>query len=53
MVLATEQILNKLKENYKNAQSTYENTNNLAKVGMIEETDAKNFLLWYRLLVMR
>ncbi|MCD6111967.1 MAG: TolC family protein [Bacteroidales bacterium] len=41
MVLATEQILNKLKENFKNAQSIYENTNNLAKVGMIEETDAK------------
>jgi len=41
MALAMEQILIKLKENYKNAQSIYENTNNLAKVGMIEQTEAK------------
>ncbi len=41
MILAMQRILDKLKENYKNAQSIYENTNNLAKVGIIEETDAK------------
>ena len=41
MILAMQRILDKLKENYKNAQSIYENTNNLAKVGMIEQTDAK------------
>jgi len=45
MILAMQQILDKLKENYKNAQSIYENTNNLAKVGMIEETDAKKLLV--------
>jgi len=41
MVLAMEQILIKLNENYKNAQDIYNNTNNLAKVGMIEQTEAK------------
>jgi len=41
MILAMQRILDKLKENYKNAQSIYENTNNLAKAGMIEQTDAK------------
>jgi outer membrane protein TolC len=41
MVLAMEQILIKLKENYKNAQDIYDNTNNLAKVGIIEQTEAK------------
>jgi outer membrane protein TolC len=41
MILAMQRILDRLKENYKNAQTIYENTNNLAKVGMIEETDAK------------
>ena len=40
-VLVTERILIKLKENLKNAQSIYENTNNLAKVGMIEQIEAK------------
>ena len=41
MILAMQRILDKLKENYKNAQTIYENTNNLAKVGMIEDTDVK------------
>ena len=41
MILAMQRILDKLKENYKNAQTIYENTNNLAKVGIIEHTDAK------------
>ncbi len=41
MILSMQRILDKLKENYKNAQTIYENTNNLAKVGMIEQTDAK------------
>ena len=41
MILAMQRILDKLKKNYKNAQTIYENTNNLAKVGIIEQTDAK------------
>ncbi len=41
MVLAMEQISIKLKENFNNAQEIYDNTNNLAKVGMIEQTEAK------------
>ncbi len=41
MILAMQRILYKLKENYKNAQTIYKNTANLANVGMIEQTDAK------------
>ena len=41
MVLATERILIKLEENLKNAQLIYENTSNLARVGVIEQTEAK------------
>ncbi len=41
MVLATERILIKLKENLKNAQLIFENTSNLARVGVIEQTEAK------------
>jgi len=41
MILAMQRILDKLRGNYKNAQTIYANTNNLAKVGVIEETDAK------------
>jgi len=41
MVIATERILSKLKENFKNAEAIFENTNNLAKVGIIEQTEAK------------
>ena len=41
MILAMQRILEKLKENLVNAQTIYENTNNLAKVGMIEQTEAK------------
>jgi len=41
MVLATERILIKLEENLKNAQLIYKNTSNLARVGVIEETEAK------------
>lgn len=41
MILCTKRILNKLKENYKNTQSIYKNTENLAKVGMIEQVDVK------------
>ena len=41
MILATEQILNTLRENLKNAQTLYEQTSNLANAGVIEQTDAK------------
>jgi len=41
MVLAMQRILEKLEKNLINAQTIYENTNNLAKVGMIEQTEAK------------
>jgi len=41
MILAMQRILDKLRGNYKNAQTIYANTKNLAKVGVIEETDAK------------
>jgi len=41
MVLASERILNTLKENKANAQMMYEKTRNLANAGIIEETDAK------------
>ncbi len=41
MVLVSERILGLLKKNRKNAQLIYNNTNNLANAGMIEETDAK------------
>lgn len=41
MVLASERILSILKENKANAQLIYDKTNNLANVGIIEETDAK------------
>lgn len=41
MVLVSERILDILKKNKKNAQLIFNNTNNLAKAGMIEETDAK------------
>ncbi|MBI9068442.1 MAG: TolC family protein [Salinivirgaceae bacterium] len=41
MVLASERILNTLKENKTNVQVIYEKTKNLANAGMIEQTDAK------------
>jgi len=41
MILATEQILNTLRENLKNAQTLYEQTSNLANAGVIEQIDAK------------
>jgi len=41
MVLASEKILNTVKENKKNAQSIFEKTTNLVKVGIIEQTEAK------------
>jgi len=41
MVLATERILIKLKENFKNAQLIFENTSDLARVGVIEQIEAK------------
>jgi len=40
MILAAQSILEKLRANYKNAQEIYEKTNNLAKAGMIEKTEA-------------
>lgn len=39
-ILASEQILNTLKENLKNTQLIYEQTLNLAEVGVIEQTEA-------------
>ena len=39
-ILASEQILEKLKENKKNAQTIYKQTSNMAKAGLIEQTDA-------------
>ena len=41
MVLASEQILNTMRENRKNMQTIYEKTTNLVNAGMIEETEAK------------
>jgi outer membrane protein TolC len=41
MILASEQILNTLRENLKNTQTLYEKTSNLANAGLIEQTDAK------------
>lgn len=40
-ILASEQILNTLRENLKNAQTLYDQTSNLANAGVIEQTDAK------------
>ncbi len=45
MVLASERILNILKENKTNAQLIYDKTSNLAKAGIIEETDAKKLYI--------
>jgi outer membrane protein TolC len=45
MVLASERILNIIKENKTNAQLIYEKTSNLAKAGIIEETDAKKLYI--------
>lgn len=41
MILASERILKIVKENKENAQIIFEKTNNLAKAGIIESTDAK------------
>jgi len=41
MVLASERILNIIKENKTNAQLIYEKTMNLANAGIIEQTEAK------------
>lgn len=41
MVLASERILNTIKENKANAQLIYEKTSNLANAGIIEQTEAK------------
>jgi outer membrane protein TolC len=41
LVLASEQILNTLKENQTNARSIFEQTTNLANAGVIEQTEAK------------
>jgi len=41
MVLASERILNTIKENKGNAQLIFEKTSNLANAGVIEQTEAK------------
>ena len=41
MILASERILNIIKDNKINAQLLYEKTKNMANAGMIEQTDAK------------
>lgn len=41
MVLASERILKIVKENRQNAQVIFDKTNNLAKAGIVETTDAK------------
>jgi len=41
MVLASERILNTIKENKANAELIYEKTSNLANAGIIEQTEAK------------
>jgi outer membrane protein TolC len=41
MVLASERILKIVKENKQNAQVIFDKTNNLAKAGIVESTDAK------------
>ncbi len=41
MILASERILDRLKDNYKNSQAIWEKTTNLANVGVIEQTEAK------------
>jgi len=41
MILANERILNILKANKNNAQLIYEKTSNMARAGLVEQTDAK------------
>ena len=41
IILVSERIMDIINKNIENAQQIYEKTNNLAKAGMIEETEAK------------
>ena len=45
LVLASQRILDIIKENMANAQLIYEKTNNLANAGLIEQTDAKRLAI--------